>query len=65
MYIEELKGGGVDCGKEEEQLSSSGAFRVGFVAEDARRALVGARARALFYPTLLYNVFRAELWSEP
>ncbi|CBI25852.3 unnamed protein product, partial [Vitis vinifera] len=58
MYIEELKGGEVDCGREEEQLSGSGAFRVGFVAEDARRALVGAGARALFYPTLLYNVLR-------
>ena len=64
MYIEELKGGGVDHGKEEEQLSGSGAFRVGFVAEDARRALVGAGTQALFYPTLLYNVFRNKVQAE-
>ncbi|XP_034693055.1 putative dual specificity protein phosphatase DSP8 [Vitis riparia] len=64
MYIEELKGGEVDCGREEEQLSGSGAFRVGFVAEDARRALVGAGARALFYPTLLYNVLRNKVQAE-
>ena len=64
MYIEELKGGGVDCGKEEEQLSGCGAFCVGFVAEDARRALVGAGARALFYPTLLYNVLRNKVQAE-
>ncbi|KVI12276.1 Dual specificity phosphatase [Cynara cardunculus var. scolymus] len=34
------------------------------VAVDAKRALVGAGARILFYPTLLYNVFRNKIQSE-
>ncbi|GFP86760.1 putative dual specificity protein phosphatase dsp8 [Phtheirospermum japonicum] len=31
---------------------------------DAKRALVGAGARILFYPTLLYNVFRNKIQAE-
>ncbi|XVF49081.1 hypothetical protein PTKIN_Ptkin03bG0239900 [Pterospermum kingtungense] len=31
---------------------------------DAKRVLVGAGARILFYPTLLYNVFRNKIQSE-
>ncbi|XP_050220497.1 phosphatidylglycerophosphate phosphatase PTPMT2 [Mercurialis annua] len=31
---------------------------------DAKRALVGAGARILFYPTLFYNVFRNKIQSE-
>ncbi|XP_060209871.1 phosphatidylglycerophosphate phosphatase PTPMT2-like [Lycium barbarum] len=34
------------------------------VGVDAKRALVGAGARILFYPTLLYNVFRNKIQSE-
>ncbi|KAJ0581148.1 putative phosphoric monoester hydrolase [Helianthus annuus] len=34
------------------------------VAVDAKRALVGAGARILFYPTLLYNVFRNKIQTE-
>ncbi|RZC51488.1 hypothetical protein C5167_019918 [Papaver somniferum] len=34
------------------------------VGIDAKRVLVGAGARVLFYPTLLYNVFRNKLESE-
>ncbi|KAK4343399.1 hypothetical protein RND71_036493 [Anisodus tanguticus] len=34
------------------------------VRVDAKRALVGAGARILFYPTLLYNVFRNKIQSE-
>ncbi|XP_026447567.1 putative dual specificity protein phosphatase DSP8 isoform X2 [Papaver somniferum] len=34
------------------------------VGVDAKRVLVGAGARVLFYPTLLYNVFRNKLESE-
>lgn len=64
MYIDEFKGGELDCGKGEEQLPDSVAFRIGFVAEDARRVLVGAGARALFYPTLLYNVLRNKVQAE-
>ncbi|KAJ9547902.1 hypothetical protein OSB04_020445, partial [Centaurea solstitialis] len=39
-------------------------FRRQIVAVDAKRALVGAGARILFYPTLLYNVFRNKIQSE-
>lgn len=38
--------------------------RVIVVGVDAKRALVGAGARILFYPTLLYNVFRNKIQSE-
>ena len=31
---------------------------------DAKRAIVGAGARILFYPTLLYNVLRNKIESE-
>lgn len=34
------------------------------VGVDAKRALVGAGARILFYPTLLYNVFRNKIQPE-
>ncbi|KAK3027130.1 hypothetical protein RJ639_042424, partial [Escallonia herrerae] len=34
------------------------------VSADAKRALVGAGARILFYPTLLYNVFRNKIQAE-
>ncbi|KAK8351367.1 hypothetical protein V6Z11_A05G028300 [Gossypium hirsutum] len=32
--------------------------------DDAKRVLVGAGARILFYPTLLYNIFRNKIQSE-
>lgn len=32
--------------------------------DDAKRALVGAGARILFYPTLLYNVLRNKIEAE-
>lgn len=51
MYIEELKGG-----EEEEEFSGAEL--------DAKRVLVGAGARALFYPTLLYNVVRNKFQAE-
>ncbi|KAL6585870.1 Phosphatidylglycerophosphate phosphatase ptpmt2 [Orobanche minor] len=34
------------------------------VRVDAKRALVGAGARILFYPTLLYNIFRNKIQAE-
>lgn len=34
------------------------------VKVDAKRAIVGAGARILFYPTLLYNVFRNKIQAE-
>ncbi|KAK7386264.1 hypothetical protein VNO78_26375 [Psophocarpus tetragonolobus] len=56
MHIEELKGGEVGESGEE------GGSR--FVGYDAKRVLVGAGARALFYPTLLYNVVRNKIQAE-
>ncbi|XP_015961251.1 phosphatidylglycerophosphate phosphatase PTPMT2 [Arachis duranensis] len=58
MRIEELKcGGEVEGNGEEERSSSFGAY-------DAKKVLVGAGARALFYPTLLYNVVRNKIQAE-
>lgn len=42
--------------EEEEEVEASGGGEV--VRLKAKRALVGAGARVLFYPTLLYNVLR-------
>ncbi|XP_061337009.1 phosphatidylglycerophosphate phosphatase PTPMT1 [Gastrolobium bilobum] len=56
MHIEELKGGEVGEGGEEGRSS--------FVGYDAKRVLVGAGARALFYPTLFYNVVRNKIQAE-
>ncbi|KAJ0986457.1 hypothetical protein J5N97_004813 [Dioscorea zingiberensis] len=53
MRITELGDGG------SEESSSREIVRV-----NAKRALVGAGARILFYPTLLYNVFRNKLQPE-
>ena len=53
MYIEEIKGGDQD---------DNSCRNV--VVLDAKRVLVGAGARALFYPTLLYNVLRNKIQSE-
>lgn len=50
MHIEEL---------EEGEVGSGGAAEFG-----AKRALVGAGARFLFYPTLFYNVVRNKFQAE-
>ena len=50
MYIEELKEGDGDG--------------VVVTVSNTKRVLVGAGARALFYPTLLYNVFRNKFQTE-
>ncbi|KAK7251498.1 hypothetical protein RIF29_34762 [Crotalaria pallida] len=60
MKIEELDE--TECSiveEEEEEKNESQIVRV-----DAKRALVGAGARILFYPTLLYNVLRNKIESE-
>ncbi|OIV93368.1 hypothetical protein TanjilG_21079 [Lupinus angustifolius] len=58
MHIEELKGVEVvEEGGEGGKVSS-------VVVSDAKRVLVGAGARALFYPTLLYNVVRNKIQAE-
>ncbi|KAF8380555.1 hypothetical protein HHK36_028043 [Tetracentron sinense] len=62
MHIEELKEGELDNG-EEEQLSAN-VLRNRIVVTNAKRALILAGARALFYPTLLYNVLRNKIQSE-
>ncbi|CAI9101271.1 OLC1v1038554C1 [Oldenlandia corymbosa var. corymbosa] len=62
MHIEELN--------EEEQLGERGVQACGddvegtIIVWDAKRVLVGAGARALFYPTLLYNVVRNKIEPE-
>ncbi|KAI3713293.1 hypothetical protein L1987_71867 [Smallanthus sonchifolius] len=50
MYIENLKGSSESSGE--------------ILLSDSKRALVGAGARALFYPTLVYNVVRNKLQAE-
>lgn len=65
MYIEELKVG--EVGGVEEGNSCPGNNDFGsrsIVGSDAKRVLIGAGARALFYPTLLYNVIRNKLQAE-
>ncbi|KAB2618433.1 dual specificity protein phosphatase DSP8 [Pyrus ussuriensis x Pyrus communis] len=58
MKIEELEAEG-DCDRND---GLSGRQIVG--VDDAKRALVGAGARILFYPTLLYNVLRNKMEAE-
>ncbi|KAL8111472.1 phosphatidylglycerophosphate phosphatase PTPMT2-like [Apium graveolens] len=61
MYIEELKEG-VEL--EDEVVAGEEVLGGDVVVFDAKRVLVGAGARALFYPTLLYNVVRNKLQTE-
>ncbi|KAK6151887.1 hypothetical protein DH2020_014522 [Rehmannia glutinosa] len=65
MKIEQLD----DCTEsifESKRSSNSGDIERSLIAVrvDAKRALVGAGARILFYPTLLYNVFRNKIQAE-
>lgn len=62
MHIEELEEGVLVS--EELQPSTGDASRNAIFLWDAKRALIGAGARALFYPTLLYNVVRNKIQSE-
>lgn len=65
MYIEELKGGGVGSGEEGNLSPGNRDFDSRSITRsDAKRVLIGAGARALFYPTLLYNVIRNKLQAE-
>ncbi|KAL0379740.1 UNVERIFIED_CONTAM: putative dual specificity protein phosphatase DSP8 [Sesamum angustifolium] len=61
MYIEELKEGDSVSG---EQQVCGDHCEGALVVWDPKRVLVGAGARALFYPTLLYNVVRNKIQSE-
>ncbi|XVE54163.1 hypothetical protein DITRI_Ditri03aG0058500 [Diplodiscus trichospermus] len=61
MKIEELDDGENDW----EDKGSNGLKQLQIVrVGGAKRVLVGAGARILFYPTLLYNVFRNKIQSE-
>lgn len=64
MYIEELKEGETEDGAKElcARDSVSGSTINGDF--DARRVMIGVGARALFYPTLLYNVVRNKIQIE-
>ncbi|KAL3833071.1 hypothetical protein ACJIZ3_007807 [Penstemon smallii] len=62
MYIEELKEG--DSDSVENQPCSDVCEGTTLVVWDTKRVLVGAGARALFYPTLLYNVLRNKIQTE-
>ncbi|KAL5798960.1 hypothetical protein ACOSQ2_003780 [Xanthoceras sorbifolium] len=59
MYIEEVEDRDRSNGDDLSCSSDSVA-----VVSDAKRVLVGAGARALFYPTLLYNLVRNKIQSE-
>ncbi|KAB2632438.1 dual specificity protein phosphatase DSP8 [Pyrus ussuriensis x Pyrus communis] len=65
MYIEELKGGEVGSGEKVNLSPGNRDFDSRSITRsDAKRVLIGAGARALFYPTLLYNVIRNKLQAE-
>lgn len=66
MYIEELKGGGEAEGVEEGNSLAGGGDCSGgnVVVSDTKRVLIGAGARALFYPTLFYNVVRNKIQAD-
>lgn len=69
MYIEELEEEEV-VGARPEETACSGVADVfserkgSLVPVDVKRVLVGAGARVLFYPTLLYNVVRSRMQPE-
>lgn len=63
MYIEELNEGEEAVVNREEKICDD-TCEGALVVLGAKRALVGAGARALFYPTLLYNVVRNKIETE-
>ncbi|GMP59601.1 hypothetical protein CsSME_00022823 [Camellia sinensis var. sinensis] len=56
--VDEVESDGRSCYSEDSDCGRQ------IVRVDAKRALVGAGARILFYPTLLYNVFRNKIQAE-
>lgn len=60
MHIEEFKEEVEEVEVEEKLLDKEEKV----VEFDAKRVLVGAGARVLFYPTLLYNVVRNKIEAE-
>lgn len=72
MYINEVEGGALRIEEKEEEdgklslsdkLADDGDTTT-IVLLDAKRVFVGAGARVLFYPTLLYNVLRNKIQEE-
>ncbi|KAM7279865.1 hypothetical protein ACFE04_006999 [Oxalis oulophora] len=57
MYIEEFDG-------DEVEEKTNYTKRINVVCDTKKRLLIGAGARALFYPTLLYNVLRNKIQPE-
>ncbi|KAJ6701193.1 hypothetical protein OIU74_012530 [Salix koriyanagi] len=66
MIIEELSEGELERGEEGNELRVRSAKKEseGVIVWDAKRVFIGAGARALFYPTLLYNVVRNKVQAE-
>lgn len=65
MKIEELDDAAESITESNRSSNSSDKeTRLIAVRVDAKRAFVGAGARILFYPTLLYNVFRNKIQAE-
>ncbi|KAJ6394235.1 hypothetical protein OIU77_023458 [Salix suchowensis] len=66
MIIEELSEGELETGEEGNELRVRSAKKEseGVIVWDAKRVFIGAGARALFYPTLLYNVVRNKVQAE-
>ncbi|XP_051146180.1 phosphatidylglycerophosphate phosphatase PTPMT2-like [Andrographis paniculata] len=68
MYIEEVNDGDSDseCVRRQQDSGADGGGGGGgaVFVWNPKRVLVGAGARALFYPTLLYNVVRNKIQSE-
>ncbi|KAK4723857.1 hypothetical protein R3W88_026636 [Solanum pinnatisectum] len=63
MYIDELKEEEGEVVNREEKFCDD-TCEGPLAVSDTKRALVGAGARALFYPTLLYNVVRNKIQTE-
>ncbi|XP_006359594.1 putative dual specificity protein phosphatase DSP8 [Solanum tuberosum] len=63
MYIEELKEEEGEVVNMEEKFCDD-TCEGPLAVSDTKRALVGAGARALFYPTLLYNVVRNKIQTD-
>ena len=64
MRIRELRDGLEVEDDERAEEATGGGEVVAVVRLKAKRALVGAGARFLFYPTLLYNVVRNRFEAE-
>ncbi|XP_052211127.1 phosphatidylglycerophosphate phosphatase PTPMT2-like [Diospyros lotus] len=64
MHIEELKVGVGEFETGVEEQFPADHYRRALAVSEAKQVLVGAGARVLFYPTLLYNVVRNKIQSE-